>query len=92
MQLFTALLLLNHFITLRDNNFEFVGRNDVDSEETQVGCGVCILQNMIDHSCDPNLFTFVHNRHRVVFAKRPIKAGEQVSVHYGLKKLSGSGF
>lgn len=82
MELFATCLLLNHLVALKTNTFIIGGILDilVDMVEAQMGKGILILHNMINHSCNPNIYDFIQNQEHFLFATRPIKAGEQVSI------------
>lgn len=85
-ELFTAMLLINHLISLRTNVFQIhqlyqpKNKNTPDASNTPIGIGVCMLHSLINHSCDPNVRHFVRGgREHVLMAVRPIKKGQQVS-------------
>jgi SET domain-containing protein len=40
----------------------------------------------INHSCDPNLFTWIHKGHILYMSARPIKKGEELTVDYHFSK------
>jgi len=40
----------------------------------------------INHSCDPNLFTWIHKGHILYMSTRPIKKGEELTVDYHFSK------
>ena len=82
-EVFVALLLLNHLISLSKNCFSFLELVSPDivqsSCEDHMATAVLRLHNLLNHSCDPNIYAFICNRQHVLFATRQIKAGKQVS-------------
>lgn len=40
----------------------------------------------INHSCDPNLYTWIHKGHILYMSARPIKKGEELTVDYNFAK------
>ena len=80
------MLLLNHLHSLKTCNvFSFSKLDNMDFNKTsfnpeKVGLGICGLHNLLNQSCGPNSHFLIRNGEHVLFATRPIKKGEQVSV------------
>jgi SET domain-containing protein len=41
---------------------------------------------LINHSCDPNLYSWIHHGHILYMSKRPIRRGEELTVDYRFDK------
>ena len=41
---------------------------------------------LINHSCDPNLFSGIYNGHILYMSRRPIRRGEELTVDYRFAK------
>lgn len=82
---FAAVLLLNHYLVLQCNNFEYEERiyciknEKMTVESIGIGIGLSSLLSLVNHSCDPNAITFANKNNNVIFNGRPINTGEQVS-------------
>lgn len=56
---------------------------------SEVGCGVFPSLLLLNHSCEPNTVRISANGNQVLmFAKRRIKAGDEISDNYGIHHLS----
>jgi len=79
-ELFATALLLNHYDTLREKAQLFL---NVSAESPAGGSGgiffspICTL---FSTSCDPHVTSFIRKRELNLYATRPIKKGEQVSL------------
>ena len=83
MELFTAMLLLNHAVTTKSNVFSVIPITEADLLEKTSAIafctGSCTLHNFINHSCHPSIRFFMRNREHVLMTTQPIKKGKQVS-------------
>ncbi|XP_066940517.1 SET and MYND domain-containing protein 4-like [Macrobrachium rosenbergii] len=64
-------------------HFNLIGVADSRMEK-DVGAGIFPTLALINHSCDANLKFYTIGRNVVVRAIRPIKAGEELTVAYGI--------
>ena len=78
--MFAALLLVSNLISLRKNEFRVGEGAPNDDDEVGMGYGVYIWQNMMHNLCDPNAEVLYTNRYRCLYALRPIKKDEPVSI------------
>ena len=75
-----AIFLAKNYVLLVWGAYEIKAQTLKNSPvEHSVGRGINDLQNFYLFSCNPNTHGFVEGRHRVAYATRSIKAGEQVS-------------
>ncbi|XP_065564398.1 SET and MYND domain-containing protein 4-like isoform X1 [Artemia franciscana] len=57
--------------------------HDPEEEMYDVAVGMYNTFNLINHSCDPNVFNYFLRNNVILVAKRPIKAGDEVAFCYG---------
>jgi SET domain-containing protein len=85
-ELFATMLLLNHMVSLKRSYFSVKNLPDNNLSlfnslsGNTIAKGICTLQNLINHSCNPNTYVFKRNGEQVICAIHPIKTGEEVSV------------
>lgn len=57
---------------------------EIDDDWSIDGSGRDNIARYINHSCRPNCEVFIEGGHICVYARRNIKAGEELGYHYGL--------
>lgn len=68
-----------------DDAEKYTGRYlfQIDDKYTIDGKERSNLARYVNHSCRPNAYTEIDRRKIWVIAKRKIRAGEQITIHYG---------
>lgn len=81
--MFAVKLLLKQVVSLKCNSYRIFERVattpfSVKPSFYEIGRGLTVRHSFINHSCNSNAAEITRRRDHIIYAKRPIRSGEQV--------------